>query len=135
MDSSEDVNKELRKVLDLASTSESGKEEPPDHPPAPTPSSAPKPNSLLNGLASPDKSLLASLSKSQTPPRDSKARPSHGGTRASLGDGKTAVGGGPVMSSSPLSSVGDLRDPLPISRPHIGHSPAQSSANTDGRKR
>lgn len=95
------MNKELRKVLDLdgSSSDASSEEEPPDHPPippTPTPGSAPMFHPAatmaggMNGFSSPEKSLLASLSRPQT--RDGRARPGHGGSRGS-GSGGAGVGG------------------------------------------
>lgn len=130
MDSSEDVNKELRKVLELEESESEESEEEASERPAIIPGSVPMPHPSLDlSVNSPDKSLLASLSMSQP---DVKTRPTHSRSRD-----RGEVGGvGPAHSSlSPLASpAGSLRDPLPAGRPHIGHSPAQSSAQTDDKK-
>lgn len=147
MDSSaEDVNRELRKVLEL-DASESDSEAPPPVPPTPTPGSAPKPHPAVFGVNTLDKPLLASLVKSQ--PRDAKPRPSHGSSRGSLGEGGRAsvgqtrtgsgVGGSmgdsgsgrrgsgsgaaelnaPVLSLSPMSAPVRGLHPPSITKPHV----------------
>lgn len=128
MDSSEDVNKELRKVLELEESESEDSDEESLERPAIIPGSVPMPHPALDlSVNSPEKSLLASLSKSQP---GVKTRPTHSrsGSRGEVGGGISKPG----MGNSSLS--GSQRDPLPAVRPHVGHSPAQSSAQTDDRK-
>lgn len=155
MDSSaEDVNKELRKVLELDASGSDSMETPPPVPPTPIPGSAPKPHPAVFGVNGYDKPLLASLAKAQT--RDSRLRPSHGSSRGSLGEGgRASVGhtgrgsrvggsmgdhkrgsgsgaaevGAPILSLSPMSAPAarGLHPPL-VTKPRVSE-PVQPHAN------
>ena len=107
------MNKELRKVLELDGNSSHGSDSEeeeedgsPDHPPVPptpTPGSAPKLHpAALNGFPSPEKSLLASLSR--PPTRDGKGRSGHVGGRGSSG-GVLGGGAGVKGGRTPAASL------------------------------
>ena len=122
------MNKELRKVLELDASGDSGSiEEPPAVPPTPVPGSGPKSYPAVFGVNGQDKPLLASLPESHR--GDAKLRPIHGSSKVkgSTGDkgGNFLNGshgslgtelGPPMLSQSPVTTRG--RNLPSIATPH-----------------